>query len=158
MRWTAASRDTFASVNQDEKLRLCRASYDAFNRRELEMLLQLYDPTCEWDMSNVAGWPEKRLYQGHDGLAEYFDAWLDPWEEFENVITEAIDLPRDRIFILGYVRGRGRLSEAPVESPPFAQIIEFREGRFLRVDNHSEVEAALKAAGLEQRQGRSDAP
>ena len=45
----------------------------------------------------------------------------------------------------------GRLSRAPVESPPFAQIIEFREGRFLRIDNHSEVETALKAAGFEQR-------
>ena len=94
------------------------------------MLFQLYDPTCEWDMSNVAEWPEKRVYRGHDGLAEYFDAWLDPWEEFENGITEAIDLPGDRIFILGYVRGRGRLSGAPVESPPFAQIIEFREEGF----------------------------
>jgi ketosteroid isomerase-like protein len=137
-------------MDHEQKLKLASASYEAFNQRDLEALLKLYDSGCEWDMSNVAGWPEKRVYQGHEGLAAYFDAWLGPWEEFDNVITEAINLPGDRIFILGYVRGRGRLSGAPVESPPFAQIIDFRDGRFLRVDNYSDLEEGRSAAGLSE--------
>jgi ketosteroid isomerase-like protein len=135
-------------VNFDEKLKLCRASYDAFNGSDLEKLFELYDAECEWQMSNFDGWPESLYYRGREGLKDFFDAWLAPWEDFDAVITKAIDLPDDRVFIIGHISGRGRLSGALVELPPIAQIIEFRNGRFLRVDNYSDLETGRKAAGL----------
>src|SRR5438105_1007331 len=101
-----------------EKLKLAHDSYDAFNRRDLETLLQLYDPRCEWHMSHYPAWPEKRIYRGREGLTEFFDNWLDPWEEFYVEVKQVTDLPGDRAFVIGYNRGRGRLSGAQVEIPP----------------------------------------
>ena len=46
-----------------EKLKLAHDSYDAFNRRDLETLLQLYDPECEWHMSHYPAWPEIDLVE-----------------------------------------------------------------------------------------------
>jgi hypothetical protein len=37
---------------------------------------------------------------------------------------------------------------AEVEMPPLAQIIDFRDGKVLRVDNYSDVEEGRRAAGL----------
>jgi ketosteroid isomerase-like protein len=137
-------------MDHEEKLRLIRESYDAFNRRDLEALLRLYDPGCEWDLSNYPEWPEEKLYRGRDGLAEFFEAWFDPWEDFYLEIEQIVDLPASRALVVGCGRGRGRVSGAEVELPPLAQIIDFRDGRFLRVDNYSDVEVGRSAAGLRE--------
>jgi hypothetical protein len=56
-------------MDYEEKLNLTHESYEAFNRKDLEALLQLYDPRCVWDVSNYAGWPERQVYKGREGLA-----------------------------------------------------------------------------------------
>lgn len=101
-------------------------------------------------MSDYAGWPEKQLYAGRQGLAEFFNAWVEPWEDFYVEIGETVDLPGDRSFVIGHARGRGRLSGAAVDLPPLAQIIDFRDGQLLRVHNYSDVEASRRAAGLSE--------
>ena len=139
-----------------EKLKLAHDSYDAFNRKDLETLLQLYDPECEWHMSNFPVWPEKRIYRGREGLAEFFDNWLDPSEEFYVEIKQVTNLPGDRALVIGYNRGRARLSGAQVELPPIAQIVDFRGGRILRIDNYLDVEEARKAAGPSAQEVHAD--
>ncbi len=137
-------------MDYEEKLKIGRDSYDAFNRRDIDTLFQLYDPECEWHMSHYHGWPEKPIYRGFAELAEFFDGWLEPWEDFHVEITETVDLPGDRSFVVGHARGRGRISRAQVEIPPLAQIIDFRGGRIFRVDNCSDVVEARRAAGLSE--------
>ena len=110
----------------------------------------------EWHMSHYRAWPEKRIYRGREGLTEFFDNWLDPWEEFYVEVKQVTDLPGDRVFVIGYNRGRGRLSGAQVEIPPIAQIFDFRGGRIFRIDNYSDVEEARKAAGLSEQDAHAD--
>ncbi len=137
-------------MDPEERLTLIRESYEAFSRGDLEALIQLYAADCEWRMSNYAGWPEKHLYAGRQGLAELFNTFVEPWEDFHVEIGETVDLPGDRSFVVGHARGRGRLSGAEVDLPPLAQIIDFRDGQLLRVDNYSDVEAGRRAAGLSE--------
>jgi ketosteroid isomerase-like protein len=137
-------------MDPEERLTLIRASYEAFSRKDLEALLQLYAPDCEWRMSNYANWPEKHLYTSRLGLAEFFNAFVEPWEDFYVEIRETVDLPGDRNFVVGHAHGRGRLSGAEVDLPPLAQVIDFRDGLLLRVDNYSDVEAGRRAAGLSE--------
>jgi ketosteroid isomerase-like protein len=99
-------------------------------------------------MSHYHGWLERPIYKGHTGLTEVFELWLEPWDDFYIEIREAVDLPGDRSFAVGYNRARGRLSGAEVELPPVAQIVDFRDGRILRVDNYSDIAEARRAAGL----------
>jgi SnoaL-like domain len=143
-----SAKEYFSLVDYGEKLRLLRASNDAFNRRDLEQLLELYHPECEWNMSNYSVWPEDRVYRGHSGLEKFFTAWLDPWTDFRAGFTDAVDLPDLRLFVVVRGDAQGRLSQAPVEIPPFAQIIEFLDGTLLRVDNYSGIETARKAVGI----------
>jgi SnoaL-like domain len=98
--WKALRRVAryWRAMDHEEKLRLIRESYDAFNRRDLEALLRLYDPGCEWDLSNYPEWPEEKRYRGRDGLAEFFEAWFDPWEDFYLEIEQIVDLPASRAF------------------------------------------------------------
>jgi ketosteroid isomerase-like protein len=112
------------------------------------VLFSVYDPECEWDMAHYERWPETRVYRGHEGLGEFFTTWLEPWEDIQAGMTDAIDLPDDRVFVFARGSGQGRLSHAPVEIPRFAQIITFRDGKFLRVDNYSDIAAAQRAAGV----------
>ena len=44
--------------------RLCVRTYGAFNRRDLPVFLGVFHPEIVYDMSHVAGWPEKRSYRG----------------------------------------------------------------------------------------------
>lgn len=108
-------------------------------------------------MSNYHGWPERSVYRGHQGLTDFFDTWLEPWEDFHIELKELIDLPGDRGYGIGHGRGHGRSSGAAVELPPLAQISEFRGGRILHVDNYSDIEEARKAAGLPEQGSHSDA-
>jgi ketosteroid isomerase-like protein len=131
-----------------EKARIARESYDAFNRQDLDALLALYDPECEWHMSNYSGWPEKSVYGGHVGMTEFFETWHDPWADFHLEIEQQIDMTGDRCLLIAHGRGRGRGSGAQVELPPLAQIVEFRGARILRVDNYSDVAEGRRDAGL----------
>ena len=137
-------------MDLEEKLKLTHKSYEAFSRNDLEALLDLYDPRCVWDMSNYAGWPERQVYEGREGMAEFFDTWLGPWEDFYFEIKQVLDLPDSRVLVVGCGRGHGQLSGAEVELPPVAQIIGFRDGKLLRVDNYSDVEEGRSAAGLSE--------
>lgn len=135
-------------MDPEEKLTLIRKSYEAFSRNDLEALILLYTPDCEWRMSNYAGWLEKPIYASRQELAEFFNIFVEPWEDFRVEIDETVDLSGDRSFVVGHARGRGRLSGAEVDLPPLAQIIDFRDGQILCVDNYSDVEAGRRAAGL----------
>jgi ketosteroid isomerase-like protein len=135
-------------VDLAEKLRVVQASYAAFNARDPEALLELYDDDCEWDLSHVPDWPEQALYDGHAGLLGFYEAWLEPWERLELEVAAHDDLPGDRVFILAGGRARGRGSGVDIELPPLGQIIEFRNGRTHRVETYIDVAECRKAAGL----------
>ncbi len=122
----------------------------AFNRRDLQALLALYDPDCEWHLSHYEGWPERDIYLGRDGLSEFFDTWLSPWESFHFEIKEMVDLAGNGVLVTGYGHGYGRLSGWRSKSPPLAQIMKFRGERLWRVDNYSDVEEGRRAAGLSE--------
>lgn len=61
------------------------ASYDAFNRRDWEALVELYTEDCVWDISRVsfgAAGGFEPVYHGHEGLRRMFDNWevlLEGW-------------------------------------------------------------------------------
>jgi ketosteroid isomerase-like protein len=69
-------------MDLDEKMTRIRASYEAFSRKDVEALILLYPPDCEWCMSNWAGWPEEPLYVGRQGLVELFNVFIAPWDDF----------------------------------------------------------------------------
>jgi hypothetical protein len=72
----------------------------------------------------------------------------DVFGEFNTRPIEIIDLSHDRVLVKGQMTVRGAASGVEIDVPPFAQIIEFRDGLISRVDNYSDFETARRAAGL----------
>ena len=68
-------------------MELARAALDAFNRGDLEWLLERIDDDFEFDWSRSRS-PLAGVYRGRDGLAEFL---REQWETFESFHREATD-------------------------------------------------------------------
>lgn len=63
----------------DENIELARAAIDAFNRGDLEWLLERIDNDFELDWTRSRG-PLAAIYRGPEGLTEFL---REQWETFE---------------------------------------------------------------------------
>jgi hypothetical protein len=108
-------------------LRTCLRAYAAFNRRDLPVFLSMFDPEVVYDVSRVRDWPDQQSFHG---------------------LQELRDLGRDRCLLLSEFRMTGAESGVPLEHVPWAQIGTARRGRWVRVDNFTDRDEALRAAGL----------
>ena len=121
-------------------------SWDAVqtgNREQVRaMAAELVHPECEWTplLSGVDG----RTYHGPDGMAEFFEEWLDSFvpayqdREFEELDGGAV-LATCRLTVEGRESGVGLDRE-------IALIAEFEDGRLRRGRVYDSRAAALDAA------------
>jgi ketosteroid isomerase-like protein len=116
---------------------------DAFNRREVETLLDLTTADCEMTSKLLDARAE---FHGREGLESYYGMLADSWEEFQAVAEEYRDLS-DRVLVLGRLRGHGKGSGVPVEGPS-GVVLDFREGKISRIRLFVDHGEALRAAGL----------
>ena len=127
---------------------IVRLAWEAVARQDIDAVLSLTDPEVEFVLTHFAGWPEDEVYRGHDGLRRFFDQWLSVWETYVGGIDEFRELG-DRLLVLCWQSGEGGESGVPAKME-FAQIFSFREGRIVHVDNFSDRNEALEAAGLSE--------
>jgi ketosteroid isomerase-like protein len=122
---------------------------DAYNRRDVEALLETLDPEVEWYsalMVPLGG--EATAFRGHDGIRELFrdlDEVLDDWHAEYPQIRDL----GDRIIGIGRVRTRGRGSGAKTASP-IVTLCDVRNGKAIRIRTYLDPDEALEAAGLSE--------
>src|SRR2546427_10702399 len=75
---------------------------------------RFFDPSIEWDMSGVTGWPEKRFYRGQE-VAEFLQAWADSWREWHFDVKEVRDAGEEQVFGAIHEWGTGIESGADVD-------------------------------------------
>jgi ketosteroid isomerase-like protein len=92
-------------------------AFDAFNRHDVEAYIAAVDVPehYEWRPFLTAG-IESGVYRGPTGLREWFANLDEVFDSFSIETVEIRDLG-DRLLFLGTLRGRGRGSGVPVESP-----------------------------------------
>jgi hypothetical protein len=120
---------------------------DAFNGRDPEAMLALWDPSCEWlpaIEAEVAGEPV--VYRGHDGFRQYVRDVAEFFEEYRFDASEYRDLGA-RVLVLGRFSARGRASGVEW-SFVGAAIHEWRDSKCVRIVGYRHPEDALEAAGL----------
>jgi ketosteroid isomerase-like protein len=90
-----------------------RRHIDAFNRRDIDTILESFAPDVEW-------WPLRSAtegpYRGHDGIREWF---ADTAEQFE-YIRATVDEVRERghaVVASGTLHVKGRQSGAAIDLP-----------------------------------------
>jgi len=122
---------------------------DANNGRDVEALLAELDAEVEWHSAVVGSLGgEATVHRGHDGVREMLRDLYEAFSEFRVEFSEIRDLG-DRVFAIGrwVTRGEG----SGVETSPFlASVVDFRDGKAIRVRSFLDPDEALEAAGLRE--------
>jgi ketosteroid isomerase-like protein len=108
----------------------------------------LATPGVIWDLYHLQGWLGQQIYEGVQAVEDFFADWGSVYDSWEPAVEGLHDLG-DKVVAILRVRGRSKMSEAPIEMS-MAQVVTFRDGKQARTDNYSDVDEALKAVGLEQ--------
>src|SRR2546430_8362773 len=111
-----------------QHVEIAKRVIDAFNRREVEALLDLATADCEMTSQLLDATAD---FQGREGLERYYGMLTESWEDFQAVAQEYRDLG-DRVLALGRTRGRGKGSGVPVEGP-YGAVMDFRNGKISRI-------------------------
>jgi len=131
-----------------ETVEVVRRIYDAARRRDAEAVYGLYDPEVELDNSRL-GFVEGGVFQGHDGLRNFFRNWHDAWEGIDYDFDELIDAGQGRVLAVVTRRGRGRLSGADVRWR-LALVWTVHGGKVTRLVWFPSPEEAFETVGLSE--------
>jgi ketosteroid isomerase-like protein len=130
-----------------ENVELARAGYAAFNRGDIDGLLDLCVADVEW--WDGAAPLDTSAVTGKDAVRAFFETVMEPWEEIRREPDEIIDLGGDRVLVLftQSVRGKGSGIEVDAQA---GDLLTFREGRLARWIGYSDRAEALQAGGLSE--------
>ena len=135
-------------MSQDNVEQTKRAA-DAYNRRDVEALLEELDPEVEWHSAlSVLLSGRATVYRGHGGVRDWFRELDEVVAEVHVEYTNIRDLG-DRVIAIGHIRTRGRGSGVVTESP-IAMVSDTRNGKSVRVRSYLDPREALEAAGLSE--------
>src|ERR1043166_7107945 len=82
-----------------ENVEVARAAYEAFNRGDIDGMLDLCAPDIKWQ---DRGGPslDTSAITGKGAVRAYFESVLEPWDEVRREPEEIIDLGGDRVLVL----------------------------------------------------------
>jgi uncharacterized protein len=121
-----------------------RANYAAFNRGEIQRVLDSLDPEVEWNEPGGGGAPSG-MFRGPDGVGrEVFAKVPENFDEFAAEPEEVRD-EGDRVVVTGRFRGRSKAGEELDAS--FEHVNEMRDGKIVRFHNNVDQEAWAQGWG-----------
>ena len=129
-----------------ENVEIVRRGYDAFNRGDVEGMIETVDPKARWDLSERVFNPA--VYEGHDGIRRFVEEIDEVWDEFHLEPLEYIDAG-DKVVVSHLVRGRGKGSGVDVELPS-TNVFTLLNGKAIECRMYREHAEALEAAGLSE--------
>ena len=133
----------------EENVEVMRRGFEAGNRRDIEAMLDVLDPEVEWHSALVMSLEgEAAVYRGHEGIREFFRALDELFDKLHADYPEIRDLG-DRVVGIGRISMRGKGSGAETESP-IGTVVDFKNGKAIRVRTYLDLKDALEAAGLSE--------
>jgi ketosteroid isomerase-like protein len=91
---------------------------------------------------------DEEASSGFDAMRADMERWASAFDELKVTVEEIIDAG-DQVVVVAHHQGRGRQSGVEVDTR-FYEVYTLREGKVARVDEYSEREEALEAAGLSE--------
>jgi ketosteroid isomerase-like protein len=143
-----------ASSSREENLALVRGAIDAYNRGDIEYILETLDPEIE--VYAESGLVNAGTYRGIDGFRTWVTEWTDAWKSFRNDIHR-IEAIRDH-HVLAEVdqQARGAGSGVEVEMR-LVYMFEEREGRATRLHLYRDWDVAAEVVERLQREAEPGA-
>jgi hypothetical protein len=119
-------------VTPAEKLALAERSYLAFSPLDIEAIIPLFHPGCEWRMAPGRAVFGSEVYRGHDGLRELVCAVDEGAENYAAEIDEARIRSDGAVLLRNTTHARSRGTHIELSSKGW-QGIAFRDGLILSV-------------------------
>ena len=102
------------------------------------------DPEIEFSIPG----PDPSVHRGIESMGRAWAEWLGAFDEFSVVGDEFHDAG-DQIVVRQVFHGKGKGSGVPIDEIPGAAVLTLRDGKVIRFEGHTTVEAALASAGLD---------
>ena len=132
----------------EERVEFVRHGYDVFNRLGVDGLVEeLWAADIVID-STTSDLPGAGVYRGLDEVRDYFATSFSVWEHWEIEPTKILEAG-DRVLLFAIFRGRGAASGVEVEMA-LTQLLTLRDEKVVRIENYTDREKALEAAGLSE--------
>ena len=120
-------------------------SFEAFNARDVDLLLSVTHPHCEWFPFRAQ--LEGISYQGHQGVRRFVRDMDEDWETF-TIDPVELTARDDVVVAMGHVTGRSR--ETGLEMDFMAGFVfQLRDDLIQRIRSYSDPAEAREAAGIE---------
>ena len=133
----------------EENVAAFRRCLDANQRRDVDAMLEEFDPTVEFhDAMPMLLGGETTVYRGHDGVRDLMRELWEALDETKVEFAEIRDLG-ERMVATGRLRTRGRGSGIETESP-YGVVADFANGKAIRVWTYLDTAETLEAAGLRE--------
>lgn len=128
-----------------ENMETLRGGFEWF-RKNGRFPAHLATPDFIWDMSHFHGWPDQAVYEGLQGVDDFFAEWGGAWDDW-TIDIEATHDAGDKVVAILRQRGRSKMSGVLTEMS-MAMVWTFRDGKETRADVYSDLREALQAVGL----------
>jgi uncharacterized protein len=135
-----------------ENVDLARRGYEAFARRDLDAVFELFDPEIE--AHDPPEMPDAAIHRGREAVRRDWEHTYELFEDFTVEIEKLIDCGDDVVVFLLY-RGRGTESGAEVEAS-MANVWTVRDGKAIRLRQFLDRAKALESVGLSEEDVRPD--
>jgi ketosteroid isomerase-like protein len=131
----------------EPNVELYRRLVEAFNARDLDAMLVLIAPSCEWHsaFAGVFG----GVYHGHDGVRMWHRDLEESWGEEIRVEPEAYFDLGEHTLAFSALHGRGQHSGAEVVMPA-AHVFRWRDGLIVYFKAYARREEALSDLGVSE--------
>jgi len=129
-----------------ENVGILLAAFSAVEGAEYDLSLDLLDEDIVWDMSGFELPDVAKVYRGHEGIREFWSAWLNAWESLEFVKLVPED-HGDHVVVEVHQRNRGKSSGVDIDFHYF-QTFTFRNRKITASRMASTRAEALEGVGL----------
>jgi uncharacterized protein len=128
----------------DENVAILRRSYEAFNRGDIEAVVEALDSDIEWDEPDLPGVSLSGEHRGRDHLRKkVLEPVREEIEGFEVEPEEFIDAG-ERVVVLGRYRGHGSDTGIPLDAP-FAHVWTMQGGKAVRYRDYYDTANWLRS-------------
>ena len=130
-----------------ENVEIVRRATDAYNRRDVDWLVENWAPDAVLDWSRSRGF-EAGVYRGHEEIRAFTEQFLAAWDEIRIEIDIPIEVEDDVLVVenVTYFRGRDGIETQARSS----WLVTFRDGHQTSLTLYQTKQEALEAAGLRE--------
>jgi ketosteroid isomerase-like protein len=120
-----------------------KSGYDALNRGDLSVVLELLDPDIEWHEPAFS--PHAGTHRGRDSFERFLRGWLESFDGFRVEPEQVLERGDDLVAVVRQT-GTGRASGLQVETR-LAHVWTVANGRAVRWEAVPDAEAAMADGG-----------